>query len=148
MIRWLAISNRENSDVVIKKKIWGVSKRYVNAISKVAIGDSILVYVGQKIVNKEIIPAAITGAFEVTSTVYEDTTSIFTAPNTLLGDEIFPLRIKLKPILIFKEPVIFKPLIPKLKFIKNKKMYTGSYRGKAMRVIPEEDYQLILSIGK
>ena len=93
MVRWFAVSNRENSDVVIQKKIWGVPKRYINAISKVTVGDTLLVYVGQKIVDKEIIPSAITGAFEITSTVYEDTTPLFTAPKTL-GEEIFPLRIK------------------------------------------------------
>jgi predicted RNA-binding protein len=35
-------------------------------------------------------------------------------------------------------------LIPKLKFIKNKQKWTGHIQGKAMREIPEEDYNLIL----
>ncbi|ACS89625.1 hypothetical protein TSIB_0560 [Thermococcus sibiricus MM 739] len=39
--------------------------------------------------------------------------------------------------------VDFKPLIPKLKFITNKKKWSGHLMGKAMREIPEEDYNLI-----
>jgi len=34
MTRWLAISNRDNSDVVIRKNIWGVPKRHINQISR------------------------------------------------------------------------------------------------------------------
>lgn len=143
MTHWLAISNRENSDVVLRKHIWGVPKRHINAISRVKPGDTVLVYVGQKMVDKEILPPAITGTFEVTSGVFEDISRIFTAPPNL-GDEVFPLRIKLKTIKIFDPPVEFKPLIPELKFITNKKMWSGHIRGQAMREIPEEDYQLVM----
>jgi len=144
MIRWLAISNRENSDVTIRKNIWGVPKRNVNQISKAQIGDSILVYVGQQIIDKETtLPPTITGCFEITSKVCEDTKQIFTAPPKL-GDEVFPLRIKLKTNEIFDPPVEFKPFIPKLSFIKNKKQWSGHIRGQAMRTIPEEDYDLIM----
>jgi len=48
MTRWLAISNRENSDVVIKKYIWGVPRRSINAISRAQPGDTVLIYVGRK----------------------------------------------------------------------------------------------------
>lgn len=144
MTRWLAISNRENSEVVIKKHVWGVPKRSINAIGRVRSGDTVLVYVGQKIVDREVLPPAITGAFEVTSMMYEDTSQIFTAP-AKLGNEVFPLRINLRPIRIFDPPVEFKPLIPDLKFITNKKMWSGHIRGQAMREIPEEDYQRVMS---
>ncbi len=56
------------------------------------------------------------------------------------GNEVFPLRINLKPLRVFDPPVVFKPLIPELKFITNKKMWSGHIRGQAMREIPEEDY--------
>lgn len=147
MVRWLAISNRENSDVVLKKHIWGVPRRYINAISRVQPGDTILIYVGQKAVDKEVLPPAITGAFEVASKMYEDSSRIFTSP-AKLGDEIFPLRIKLRSIKVFEPPVEFKPLIPDLKFITNKKMWSGHIRGQAMREIPEEDYQRIMEASR
>lgn len=143
MTRWLAISNRENSRVIIQNAIWGVPKRYINTISRVRSGDTVLVYVAQKVVDKEVLPPAITGVFEVTSEVYEDTSRIFTAPQKL-GDEGFPLRIGLRLIKVFDPPLEFKPLIPELKFITNKKMWSGHIRGQAMREIPEEDYQMII----
>jgi len=99
--------------------------------------------VGQKVVDREVLPPAITGAFEVTSEVYEDASRIFIAP-AKLGDEFFPLRIKLIPVMIFEPPIEFKPLIPELKFITNKKMWSGHIRGQAMREIPEEDYLMIM----
>jgi len=60
-----------------------------------------------------------------------------------MSNEVFPLRIRLKPIKIFEKPVDFKSLIPKLKFITNKQKWTGHLMGKAMRQIPEVDYDLI-----
>lgn len=147
MARWLAIANRDNSTIIIAKNLWGVPKRYVNVINRVKPGDSLLIYVGQKVINSELsLPPAITGVFEVVSPVYEDSSRIFKSP-AKLGDELFPLRIKLKPVVIFQEPIEFKPLIPKLKFITNKKMWSGHIRGQAMREIPDEDYRLILSKG-
>jgi predicted RNA-binding protein len=144
MTRWLAISNRPNSAVTITKQIWGVPKRSINAISKTQPGDTLLVYVGQQVVDKDTtLPPAITGCFEITSTVYEDAKPVFTAPPKL-GKEVFPLRIKLKTVRVFDPPVEFKPLIPHLAFITNKKQWSGHIRGQAMRTIPEEDFVLIM----
>ncbi|MEG3055763.1 MAG: EVE domain-containing protein [Methanoculleus sp.] len=96
MEHWLAISNRDNSKVVIKNHIWGVPKRHINTISKTKPGDTLLVYVGQQVIDRDTtLPPAITGCFEITSEVYEDTKPIFTAPPKL-GAEVFPLRIKLQ----------------------------------------------------
>lgn len=147
MEHWLAISNRANSDITIKQRIWGVPKRSINQISRTRPGDTLLVYVGQQVIDRETtLPPAITGCFEITSEVYEDMPRIFTTPPKL-GDEIFPLRIKLRPIRVFDPPVEFKPLIPKLTFITNKTQWSGHIRGQAMRTIPEEDYRLIMNQG-
>jgi len=148
MNHWLAISNRDNSAITTKKQIWGVAKRHTNTITKAKIGDTLLVYVGQQIIDKETtLPPAITGCFEITSEVYEDSSPVFIAPPKL-GDEVFPLRIKLKKIELFDPPVEFKSLIPKLAFIKNKTQWTGHIRGQAMRTIPEEDYEYIMKAAQ
>ena len=145
MEHWLAISNRANSEITIKRQIWGVPKRYINQISKTQPGDTLLVYVGQQVVDKDTtLPPAIAACFEIVSEVYEDSSKVFIAPPKL-GNETFPLRIKLRPIRIFDPPVEFKPLIPRLAFITNKTQWSGHIRGQAMRTIPEEDYQLIMS---
>jgi len=141
--RWLCISTRENAEVVEKKHAWGVAKRYNKTIERVKKGDTLLIYAMQAKVGDDLLPSVITGEYLVVSDVYEDESQIFKTP-TFLGNECFPLRLKLKPIKLFKPPIEFKPLIPKLGFIKNKKMWTGHIRG-AMRVIPEEDYQNIIS---
>jgi len=144
--RWLCISTRSNDKITRKTKIWGVSTRYKNTILKVRPGDTILMYVMQEVVNKESIPSAITGIYEVISDVFKDEIKIFEIPKNI-GNEKFPMRLKLKEITYFKEPIPIKPLIQELTFIKNKKMWSGSIRT-AMRPIPEGDYQFIISIGQ
>lgn len=141
--RWLCISTRANDEVTRKKLVWGVAKRYQNTIARVKKGDTLLMYTMQKIADGEVIPSAVTGIYEASSEVYEDNSSIFVAPKAI-GSEVFPLRVKVKPVKIFKEPIPFKPLVPKLTFIKNKTMWSGSIRT-AMRVIPEGDFQTIIN---
>ncbi len=142
---WLAISNRDNSSVVIKEKLWGVSKRFVNQISITNPGDILLVYSAQKVIDKEtVLPSAITACFKIKSKVFEADSNIFIPPQDQ-SDEVFPLRIRLTTEKIFDPPIKFTPLIPKLKFITNKKMWTGHIRGKAIREIPEEDFFTIIN---
>ena len=93
----------------------------------------------------EIKPSRIMAVYEAASEVFKDSSRIFKMPKGM-SNETFPLRIKLKPVKVFEKPVEFKPLIPKLKFITNKRKWSGHLMGKAMREIPEEDYRLI--VGK
>ncbi len=93
--------------------------------------------------GKDYKPPYIRGIYEVISEVYKDNSKIF-KPTPKNPNEKFPYRVKLKEIKIFEPPINFKDLIPNLKFITNKKKWSGHLMGKAMRVIPEEDYRLIL----
>ena len=140
---WLCITTEENWKVIKEKNIWGVSQRHKNTIAKVKPGDKCLIYVMSTRKNKEVIPPKIVGAYEVISEVFEDRSRIFKSPPG--KSEIYPYRIKLKPIKIFEKPLDFKSLIPELKFIKNKKRWTGHIQGKAMRGIPKEDYESIMN---
>jgi predicted RNA-binding protein len=144
--RWLCISTRANDEVTRKKNAWGVAKRYAAIIARVKKGDTLLMYARQESVEKEVIPSAIRGIYEVLSEVYEDEDPLFVTPK-FLGNEVFPYRIKVKQVKVFAQPVPFKPLVPEMSFIKNKTMWSGSIRT-AMRVIPEEDYQKIVKAGK
>ena len=145
MTHWFASSNRDNWEIIRQKNIWGVPKRNRSIIERVKPGDKVVVYVAQQKDGGAILPSAVAGAFEIVSEGYEDSTPLFVTPERM-GDEVFPYRMKLKPIRVFNKPVEFKPLIPDLSFIKNKTMWTGHIRV-AMREIPEEDYQLILNRG-
>jgi len=146
MAYWLCITTEENWNVVKKKNIWGVAERHRNTIARVKPGDKCLIYVMSTKKNSEIIPPRIVAAYEVASEVFKDSTRIFKSPPN--KSEIYPLRIRLKPIKVFLTPIDFKSLIPKLKFIKNKQKWVGHIQGKAMREIPEEDYNLIMSVAK
>jgi predicted RNA-binding protein len=148
MIRWLATSTRENAEIVTKKQIWGVPKRDINQINRIRPGDTLLLYVGHEEIDKDItLPPVIIGCFEIVSSVYEDTDPIFTASRKL-GNEVFPLRFRLKTIVIFDPPVEFTPLIPKLTFIAEKKQWSEHIKGQAMRAIAEEDHALIMKAAK
>ncbi len=144
MSYWLCITTEENWKVIKEKNIWGVQQRHKNTIAKVKPGDKCLIYVMSTKRDKDVIPPRIVAAYEVISEVFEDRSRIFKSPSGK-SSEIYPYRIKLKPIKIFEKPLDFKSLIPELKFIKNKKRWTGHIQGKAMREIPKEDFKLILS---
>jgi len=143
MAYWLCITNEENWEVIREKNVWGVPERHKNTILKVKKGDKLLIYLKQEKVDDEIKPPRIVGVFEVISEVSRDSSRIFSSKGMRKSNETFPYRIKIKPVKIFDEPIEFKPLIPKLKFIKNKKKWSGHIQGKAMREIPEEDFRLI-----
>ncbi|MCD6371981.1 MAG: EVE domain-containing protein [Thermococcus sp.] len=136
---WLCITNRDNWEVIKKKNVWGVAKRHKNTIAKVKPGDRLIFYVKQERKNKEVLEPKIVGIFEVVSEPYTDSSRIFKSPPP--PNETYPLRIKIKPVKLGE--LDFKPFIPKLKFITNKKRWSGHLMGKAMREIPEEDYKLI-----
>ncbi|WP_456329936.1 EVE domain-containing protein [Archaeoglobus sp.] len=144
MTYWLCITNDENWKVIKEKNVWGVSERHKNTIAKVKPGDKLLIYLKQEKVGDETKPSRIVAVYEAASEVFRDSSRIFKSPKGM-GNETFPLRIKLKPVKIFDKPVEFKPLIPKLKFITNKRKWSGHLMGKAMREIPEEDYRLIVN---
>lgn len=141
-IRWLCISTYTNANIAQERCVWGVAAKYRNTISKVTKGDSILMYAMQEKRGDVVIPSAIVAECQAVSELYEDQTRTFESP-PFASEEKYPLRLKLKPIKVFEPIIEFKPLIPKLVFIKNKKMWTGHIRG-AMRIIPEEDYHTII----
>ncbi|TDA25101.1 MAG: hypothetical protein DSO00_09115, partial [Archaeoglobi archaeon] len=61
--------------------------------------------------------------------------------------KVYPLRISLRPIAVFPKPLDFRELVPKLGFIKNKRVWAGHIRGKAMREIPERDFETVLEVA-
>jgi len=146
MTRWLCMADRTNAAVAKDRLIWGVPARYGNSMAKVQTGDTFLIYARQDLAGGELRPSAVMGAYEVVSDPFEDAAPIFAAPPFLPG-EVFPIRVKLRPLPDIVAPVEFKPLVPELSFIKNKVMWSGSIRG-AMRMIPEPDYQRIVTEGK
>jgi len=138
---WLCITNRENWEIIKKKKIWGVpEKRHKNTLLKTKVGDKVVIYLKQeKTKDGETLEPRIVGIFEIVSEPFKDSAPIFKAPKS--SNERYPWRVKLKEVKLGK--LDFKQLIPKLIFIKNKEKWHAHLFGKAMREIPEKDYKLI-----
>lgn len=147
MTYWLCITTEENWNIIKERNIWGVPERHKNTISRVKPGDYLLIYVKQEVTEKGVKEPRIVALYKAESEAFRDSSKIFKAPPGM-GNETFPLRIRIKPVRIFEKPVEFKKLIPDLKFVRNKKKWTGHLMGKAMREIPEEDFKLITSFSK
>ena len=148
MAYWLCITNEANWKVIKEKNIWGVPERHKNTIAKVKPSDKLVIYLKQERVNNEVKEPRIVAVYEVISEPFKDSTRIFSSKGMRSSGETFPWRVKIKPVKIFDKPIELKPLIPKLKFITNKRKWSGHLMGKAMREIPREDYELILKEAK
>jgi len=134
ILYWLCITTRTNWEVIKKQNVWGVAPRHLRTLQRVKVGDILVFYVKQEVEKSVKRPSAIVGIYEVVGKPFRDETPIFSGG-------VYPWRIRIKPLKTGE--VEFKPLIPKLKFIVNKKGWTGYLMGKAMRPLPEEDYRLI-----
>jgi predicted RNA-binding protein len=144
MTYWLYITNSANWRVTRETSILGASERHRNALARMNTGDKCLVYVKSEKTDGDVIGSQVVGEYEITSKLFEDTKKIFKAP-TDSSFEVFRLRINLKPLKVLENPIKFKPLVPALTFIKNKKKWSLGMRGKAVIQIPKNDYNFILS---
>ncbi len=134
---WICVTNRANFEVVKREGVWGVADRYKNVIEQVEPGDTLLFYLMQERGERgEVLETAIGGAFQATSRAFRDASRVFR------GD-LYPHRVRVKPLVVPERPVPFKPLVPRLSFIKNKQKWSGHFR-RAMVRIPGEDCALIV----
>lgn len=141
MAFWLCILNRENFETVRKEQVWGVAERHKKQLSKAKPGELCAFYLISEGAGDKRKESVIGGISEIASGPYEDFSDIF--PSKRSPSEVYPYRVRLKSINIFEPYLPFKPLIPNLNFITNKKHYSGHLLGKAMREIPQEDMRRI-----
>jgi predicted RNA-binding protein len=137
---WLCVTNQENWEVIREKNIWGVEERHRNSILKVKPGDKLLIYVMGTKKENETLPPRIVAAYEAISEMFTDSSRIFKG-------KLYPLRIRLRPIVIFSRLLDFRELVPRLSFIKNKRVWAGYIRGKAMREISKGDFETVLEVA-
>lgn len=139
---WLCVTTEENWNIIKDKKIWAVKEKDLKKLDKVAIGDPLVFYVKQRAIEDKIFGPKIGGICMVDSKSFKDSTRVFTNPP---AQEKFVYRVNIQPIIANAE-LDFKTIVPKLKFIKNKKKWFLSLQV-AMRRIPKEDYDLITSLA-
>jgi predicted RNA-binding protein len=140
---WLFVTTPANWNVIKKKKIVGTPKSRAGPFSKVSKGDQCLVYIKREPKASKRSEPAITGVFEVISSNYDDE-RIFDAPPTR-PNETFPLRINLRSVTPSADPVPFKPLIPQLSFITDRKNWGRVLQGRAILPISENDFRTVIS---
>jgi predicted RNA-binding protein len=133
----MCVTNEENWDVIKRQNIWGVPDRDKQRVQAVKAGDILVIYV---------MPKKIGGIFEATSQSFESQDKLFSWGD-FGREELFPYRVKMRPLVLPKELLSFDKLIPKLRFITNKKTWSGHLR-RAMRIIPKEDYEKIKTFFK
>lgn len=134
---WLCVTNGENWDIIIEKKIWGVTKANSTQIERIQIGDHLIFYVT---------PKKIGGAFKAASESFFSQKKIFSWVE-YGKPEIFPYRIRLEPIIIPKRMIQFDELVKQLSFIKNKKKWSLHLR-RPIKLLPKKDYDIIYSALK
>jgi len=143
---WLFVTTPANWDIIKKKRVVGIPKSRAGPFSKVSKGDKCLVYIKRERTASKRSEPAITGAFEVISTNYDDE-RIFHAPPTR-PNETFPLRINLSGVTPAANPIPFKPLLPQLSFIVDQKHWGRVLQGRALFQIPKKDFETVTSALK
>jgi len=89
----------------------------------------------------------IVAVYEARSEVFKDNKRIFKPPPSM-GNKIFPLRIKLKLVKDFLNTSKFQVSHPETQVHQEQAEMDRSFDGKAMREIPEEDYNLIMGVAE
>lgn len=135
---YIAVTNDDNWPTVKGKHIWGLPEGRENLIKRLKRGDYLFIYLMSSKRGDEFLPSRVAGLFQVASDPYRDSKRIFKG-------RLYPNRVKLKPILIPKKPVEFKPLVPKLTFIKNKQFWAAHLRS-GLAKIPEQDFKLLKTV--
>lgn len=131
---WFCVMDEENWQIIKNEKIWGVPKRNHKRIKKVEIGDMLVFYMK---------PKKLVGVCRAKSAPFTSDEKIFVTRG-FSEEETFPYRVRIQPFMIPRKPVSFESLIPKMRFIANKKIWPV-YLRKAMQSIPKEDYETIIA---
>lgn len=134
MTCWIGISERKALDIVREKRIWGVAQRHADTISKVRLGDRILLYA------QDMEAPSILGVYEVISELFVNHTPIFGE-----GGEVYPLRLKLRPVLILDTPLPLASVAGDLETFASSAGWEAELQGKAMRAIPDADCTRLLA---
>ena len=138
MTCWIGISEGKEPEIVREKRIWGVAQRHADTISKVHLGDRILLCARDRGVP------SLFGVYEVISELFVNQTPIF-------GDagEVYPLRLKLRPVTIFDHPLPLASVAGDLETFAGSADWEAELQGTVMRAIPDTDCtRLIAASGR
>lgn len=141
MTYWLCITTKDNWEISQKIKILGFKKRVQALSNMIKIGDIGFIYIkkGSMIPNPYII-----AKFKIISSLHTDESELFQRIDEY-PKELFPQRVDIEIITIPNKPLIFKPMVDNLTFIKNKRFWGITLFGRSLINLSNSDYQLINS---
>lgn len=132
---YIAVTDDDNWPVVRDKRVWGLPEGREKLIKRLKRGDYLFIYLISSRKGGVTLPPRLAGLFQVASEPYQDSERIFRG-------RLYPNRVKLEPLIVPEEPVEFKPLVPKLTSIRNKKFWAARFRS-GLAEVPEEDFELM-----
>lgn len=141
---WLFVTTAENWKIITEESIIGFPTRNRSAWSRLKQGDKCLIYIKRERGGEEFKESLVTGEYQAASATYVDNKRVFGRLETSPG-EVYPLRVTLKRLGTVSEPVPFKPIVPKLSFIRNKRSWGSVLQGRSLINISEKDYRTIVS---
>ena len=122
---WLFVTNEENWKIIKEKEIYGFNEKSKKDLDRLNVGDLIICY---------IIGKHIGGAFKITS-LKEDT-------NIKFKIQDYPFKIKIKKIIIPKEPIDFtERMVEEISIFKNLNRWGTILMGRATKEITKQDYE-------
>ncbi|EJG07585.1 Uncharacterized protein family UPF0310 [Methanofollis liminatans DSM 4140] len=138
MTCWIGISEGKAPEIVREKRIWGVAQRHADTISKVHLGDRIL------LCAPDMGAPSLFGVYEVISELFVNQTPIFGG-----SGEVYPLRLKLRPVTIFDHPLPLASVAGDLETFAGSADWVADLRETVMRAIPDTDCtRLIAATGR
>ena len=124
---WLFIINKENWEVVKQTNIIG--SNYEDKTELINKDDIIVIYAIRPI-------SSILATYKVVSK--------FTENKKIFIRDIYPYRLRMEPIKILETPILFKELVNKFSFIKNKNSWQSYLFGvRGVRELAQKDYYII-----
>jgi predicted RNA-binding protein len=138
MTCWIGISEGKAPEIVREKRIWGVAQRHADTISKVHLGARLL------LCSPDMGAPSLFGVYEVISELFVNQTPIFGG-----SGEVYPLRLKLRPVTIFDHPLPLASVAGDLETFAGSADWEAELRGTVMRAIPDTDCtRLIAAAGR
>jgi predicted RNA-binding protein len=136
MANWLYVTTIENWNIIQNVNLIGLPKWRMNTINEVNKKDNLVIFIKKGFKN----PSSIVAIYKALSKPYEDITPLFYPTNS---NYIFPIRIKVEVVKMFKTPIVFNDVIQELEFIKNKTNWGGHLQGKSLIRLSDADYSLL-----
>jgi predicted RNA-binding protein len=127
---WLLITSRSNWCRLQVRNEWAFSDKSSLLTKKIHLEDRAIVYLGKEGAG---VASAIGGSIRFIG-------KPFRLAGGDLFDQVYPIRVPTKVTRILEHPVPFRPLVPCVEFIANKRSWGSYFQGRAAIKMAENDF--------